>query len=106
MVLILELPQNDEIGPLTQPAGGGAEPLQRLVGLRAQLFREIARALQAQRRYVRGLALPRILAGGLAQRGGARVGVEHIVDDLEREADGFGVAIELFSLRFTQVVAA
>ena len=48
----------------------------------------------AEHRHVGGLALPGILARGLAERRGARFGVEHIVHHLEGEPYRLGVAVK------------
>ena len=54
-----------------QPPGGRAEARQRRA-LCAQLLGKLPRLRQAHRRHIGRLALLRILAGGLAERGGAR----------------------------------
>ena len=52
------------------------------------------RAASPRQRDERRLALRDVLAGRLAERGGRAFDVEHVVDDLEREARGIRVAIE------------
>ena len=79
---------------LAQTPGARTQALERRKGFRAQLAGELARARQPERGDVSRLALPRILAGGLAQRARARIVIEHIIDHLECEPYGFSISIQ------------
>ena len=65
----------------------------------AQFLCEAPRAGNSHRRDVGGLALLRVLSRRLAERCRARIIVEHVIDDLESEADRLGVFVQLLLLR-------
>ena len=96
MVAILEFSQNDEVGELAAGAAPRApRPASAACASARSSSASSARPRQPHRRDVGRLALLRVLAGGLAERRGAAVVVEHVVDHLEGEADRLGVPVQL-----------
>src|SRR4051812_33326164 len=88
----LEFSQNHEVRERRKAPGARAEAFERGLGVGPQFLGELPRAASAQERNVGGFPLPGILAGGLAERGGACLGVQKIVDHLEGEGPRLGVA--------------
>src|SRR5436190_23359710 len=82
-----EFTAHDEIRELGEPERALAERCQRGMGLAQQFLGKLARPHDSHRRDESRLAAPGVLAGGLAERCRARIGVEHIVYDLECESD-------------------
>src|SRR5215831_15537658 len=101
-----ELPGHDEVGEVAQSLGPRAESLEGGVRIATEPPGELARAAEAERGDVGRLALRRVLARGLAERRGRRLGVEDVVDDLEREADAFRVAVQTVEFPRPQRFAA
>ncbi len=72
----------------------GSERLDRRHGLIGQLPGTAAAAVDAQKPGVRPFAELGILADALAQFGLIALDVEQVVDDLERQTNGFAIPIE------------
>ena len=87
--------QHDPVGELGEPARRARRTARARRALRARSAS--ARALAAgepEQRHERRLALRGVLAGGLAERRGRALDVEHVVDDLEREPGRARVGVE------------
>ena len=84
--------RDDLLGQVGQQLGvGQAAALQSLQGLIQQFTGVLLRGLQAKQGDVGGFVVGRVFAGGLAQSGGVRGDVQHIVDDLKRHPQGLTV---------------
>src|SRR5690348_9613504 len=86
--------RGDPVSELFEPARRGTESAYRLARFRTQRFDALPCGGQAQQRYVRRLALHRVLARGLAQTLRRAFDVEDVVDDLEGQPDGRGITEE------------
>src|SRR5512143_314534 len=76
-----------------------AERLQCVDGPLLRLRRAVARAVDAERRRVRGLPIARVAAGVLAERRGVLLHLEQVVANLEHEPDVARERIEARALR-------
>src|SRR2546428_11371018 len=74
----LELAQDDEIRELREPSRAGAQLGKRGLRLFAQFLGERLRAREPEHRDVGRLVVRRVLAGGLAERRGRGLLVEHV----------------------------
>src|SRR3989338_10981680 len=94
-----EFSQYDKVGKFAQALRGIAEPGQAFQRLAMQPLRHVARALNAQQADIGRLAVIRVLARSLAQRGGVRFAIQHVVHHLKGQSDQFAETIQPVHLR-------
>src|SRR3989338_1606885 len=101
-----EFSQHDKVGKFAQPLRGIAESGQAFQRLAMQPLRHVARALNAQQADVSRLVVLRVLACGLAQRGGIRLAIQHVVHHLKGQPDQLAETIQPVHLRGFQAGTA
>src|SRR5574343_81360 len=97
MILLLlwsERAGHDVVGQLFQAVGTVAKRRQRGQRVVVQVAGKLFGLAQAHQAYISRLVVGRILAGGLAQRGGIGFAVQHVVHHLEGQAHALGKVVE------------